>query len=248
MSEYELYIDCTLPSLGKVYSQPVDPNIRLRAMTTADEMKRLNVSTRPYKGLCECIDACIVSGGGISVYDMCLADFQYLMYQLHCVTYGNVTKVETECPFCGSKQKGEVDLAQFPVASYTEDLAELIECTLPVTGHKIRIRMNTPRLADDIVVAARDKKKSKGIDDSYMLQIMALIDTVDGEKLDYVKLSTLVQSLHMRDTTKILNTAEKLDKAIGMDTKLAIECDTCGVEYESIFRPTQEFFRPTFDD
>lgn len=72
--------DCTLPSLGLVYSKPVNPNVKLRSMTTEEEMRRLAHTERPYKVLCDIIEDCIVGDKlGISVYDVCLGDYQYLL-------------------------------------------------------------------------------------------------------------------------------------------------------------------------
>ena len=52
-------------------------------MTTNEEMKRLSRSQeRPNKPMADVIDDCLVQGPGISAYDLCIGDYQYLMYKL----------------------------------------------------------------------------------------------------------------------------------------------------------------------
>ena len=80
--DYTLTGNYVLPSLGKIYNCDVNPNVKLRSMTVAEEMKRLNSSDRPYKNLADIIDDCLIDKPGISSYDMCLGDFQYLLHKL----------------------------------------------------------------------------------------------------------------------------------------------------------------------
>ena len=80
MSDYTVAEEFTLPSLGKVYSEKVTPVVKLKSMTTNQEMKRLAPGERAYKTLCEIIDECLVENPGISSYDMCLADYQFLLH------------------------------------------------------------------------------------------------------------------------------------------------------------------------
>ena len=79
----------TLPSDGKVYSELIDPQIELRSMTTAEEMRRMSPNDHIYENLCSIIDDCLVKGPNISSYDMCLGDYQFLLYKLRLVTYGS---------------------------------------------------------------------------------------------------------------------------------------------------------------
>ena len=47
MTEFTIANEYTLPSQGKVYEREINPNFKLRSMTTVEEMKRLNHSDRP---------------------------------------------------------------------------------------------------------------------------------------------------------------------------------------------------------
>ena len=92
MSDYTIAEEFTLPSGGQLYDPPISPIVKLRSMTTEDEMKRLSPSERAYKNMCEIIDGCIVDDIGISTYDMCLADYQFLLHRIRVVTYGKEYK------------------------------------------------------------------------------------------------------------------------------------------------------------
>ena len=102
MTNYSIAEEYVLPSRGKVYSQNVNPNVKIRSMTTEEEMKRLAPSDKTYKNLCEIIDDCLVENPGISSYDMCLADYQFLLHKLRVVTYGPDYPITSKCPFCRS--------------------------------------------------------------------------------------------------------------------------------------------------
>jgi hypothetical protein len=78
-----------LPSNGLVYQTKVNPIVHLRSMTTAEEMRRLQPSDSPYWTICSIIDDCGALDSGISSYDMCLGDYQYLLYMLRVVTHGS---------------------------------------------------------------------------------------------------------------------------------------------------------------
>ena len=77
---YTIKEDFTLPSHGKLYDTQINDNISLRSMTTLEEMKRLAPSEHPYKMMSEVIDDCLIDKPGISAYDMCIGDYQFLLY------------------------------------------------------------------------------------------------------------------------------------------------------------------------
>ena len=85
MVDYTISEIFTLPSNGLVYDPPVAPEITLRSMTTADEMRRLSTSEYQYKPMSDIMNGCIVDGPKLSTYDMCLGDYQFLLYKLRIV-------------------------------------------------------------------------------------------------------------------------------------------------------------------
>ena len=252
MSDYVVAEEYTLPSLGKVYSENVNPVVKIKSMTTNQEMKRLAPSERAYKTICEIIDECLVENPGISSYDMCLADYQFLLHKLRVVTYGKDYKLEFTCPFCGSKEEATIDLDSLEVRNADDiDYGDLQEFVLPKTKKKIRIKMQTPRMIDQISIQSKDlDKKSKGTqgDTAFLFTLEYMIESVDGEEIDSVRKEKFVRNLPMMDTNYIMKKAEKLVESFGIQTSIEKECPICGLDYTGSFRFTQEFFRPSIDE
>lgn len=248
---YSIVEEGTLPSKGKIYSVSVNPKIKIRSMTTEEEMRRLAPSEDAYKTLCEIIDACLVENPGISSYDMCMADYKYLLHKLRTVTYGPNYPTESVCPYCANKNIVETSLEELPIKEFNEeDYASLIEFTLPQTKKKIRLVMQSPRMLDYIEYSNREfKKQSKGLagNSAFLFTVQELIDTVDGKKLDPVQKDLFVRSLPMMDTNYIVQKSEKLVESFGVDSQLNHKCQLCGLDYTTFFRYSKEFFRPSID-
>ena len=227
MTNYSIAEEYTLPSLGKVYTQKIDPVVKLRSMTTEEEMKRLAPSDRQYKNLCEIIDDCIVNPIGISVYDMCIADYQFLLHKLRIVTYGPEYKTSSICP-----------------------LNKLMEIELPKSKNKARLMLQAPRMIDDITLRNKElKRKSKGVapDETLLLTLSSIITTIDGKYMDPVKKEDFIRNLPMMDTNYIMRHAQKLVESFGIDSSVVSVCSVCGLDYTSSFRFTSEFFGPSVD-
>ena len=250
MENYFVSSVITLPSHGKVYEEEVKPTLTLRSMTTNEELRRLNPTERPNKVLADILDDCMVDNPGISAYDMCLGDFQFLLLKLRIVTYGTDYKIASICPYCNNENTGSIDLSQLSIREYSDSIEKYYEFDLPVSKKKIRLKMQTPRILDDIEVKNKDlKKRSSGAsgDSAFLLNLESMIDTVDGEHLSVVNKPQFIRGLHMMDTNTILAYAAKLNDFIGIDAGLSIKCESCGLDYDSRFRTTSEFFRPSLD-
>jgi hypothetical protein len=220
-------------------------------MTTEEEMKRLAPSDRQYKNLCEVIDDCMIESPGISSYDMCLADYQYLLHKLRVVTYGSEYRASSTCPYCGSINDTVINLDDLAVETCDmEDVSKHMEFTLPKTGKRVRLSLQTPRSLDEVTVRNKEiKKKSRGQapDATLMLTMTSLISTVDGEHLDPIKKEDLVRSLPMMDTNYIMKHAQKLVESFGINPTVINDCPVCGLDYTSSFRFSSEFFGPSID-
>lgn len=248
MEDYIIKEDYTLPSMGKVYSRPVDPNFTIRSMTTAEEMKRLGKSDLPNKLLSEIIDDCLVKKPGISAYDMCVADYQYVLHKLRVVTYGPDYKITSYCPICGSLNKKTVNLDELKVSEYSDDYKNLLNVILPRTGKKVQLRLQTPRILDEVYAKTKDQAKrfpdSKG-DLAVLFNLESLIVTVDDQALNPAQLEQFVRTLPMQDTNYILQTIRKID--IGIDMNIECKCDHCGSDYPISLPFNGEFFGPSID-
>lgn len=238
-----------LPSMGKIYEVKVNPHVELRSMTARDEMKRLNPTTTPFKTLADIIEGCMIEKPAIHVYDMCLADYEFLLHKLRIVSYGDEYKVSVTCPFCGETFETIAHLESLQQKEFDVDqLDSLINIKLPKSGHTIKLNYTTPRLLDEQETKAKDMRrrfKDAEIDFNTMTKLTSIINTVDGVKLTEDKLESFVNKLPVLDMTKLLNASSRLDQCCGINTELELDCSECGQVVKTFFRFGPEFFRPT---
>ena len=249
MENWTIAEEFTLPSGGKVYSSKVNANIKLRSMTTEEEMKRLGHSPYVYKMFSDMIDNCLIEKPGISTYDMCLGDYQFLLYKLRTVTYGPDYKIQSFCPICNKLNKITVNLDDLKINTYNESLNKSLEFQLPVSKKLIKIRWQTPRMLDEVekLVKEENSKSFDSVESAVLYNVVYLIDTIDGITYDDVKKEMFVRKLPMRDTNCILQHAKKLVGTVGIDTTFSHKCEGCGQEYKISLPITGEFFGPTED-
>ncbi len=250
MQDYTIGENFTLPSLGKVYDYPINPEIKLRSMTTEEEMKRVAAVDHPYKNMSEIIDDCLVEGPGISSYDMCIGDYQFLLHKLRVVTYGPDYAVVNQCIYCGCQNEDTINLDDLPVMTYTDDYETYKEFDLPKTKKHIKLRPQTPRLLDEVNARTREiKRKFKDMtsDPTLVPLLSALVETVDGRYLEPNELEQWIRHLPMADTNSILQHADKMNTTIGINTELTCECSVCGLSFKTGLKTTSEFFRPALN-
>ena len=251
MDNYTIAEAFTLPSKGKVYnSELVVPTFKIASMTTNHEMMRLSPSELPYKNLCDVIDDCMVESPGISAYDMCVGDYQFCLHKLRIVTYGSEYKISSVCPYCGYTNNEVINLEDFTVKEYTEEFEKYREFELPVTKKRVRLKIETPRRLDQVTEKIKEfKKKTNNTqpDQTLLFTISTLIDTIDGQKPNPLKLEEWLKVLPMRDTNVIVLNADKMNDSIGIDTTMALTCEMCTLTYQTGLKITSEFFRPTLD-
>lgn len=237
----------TLPSLGKLYPVEVNPKVKIRSMTTQEEMKRLSPSDRAYKNICDIIDDCLVEKPGISSYDMHLGDFQFLLHKMRIVTYGPDYELASTCPHCGSVMNGKVNLEDIRVFEYDDEIKKYFEFDLPRSKRHIKLRMQTPRILDDIQERAKEMRRRRPDmigDPAFLLSIELMIEEIDGQKPNPLNLPDFVKSLPMMDTNYIVKHCEKINELVGLDTMLDNTCEVCGLDYKTRFRTNNRFFGP----
>lgn len=249
MANYTITEKFTLPSKGLIYEKPINPEVTLRSMTTMDELRRCSPSERPYSSMCDLLDDCIVNDIGINAEDLCLADYQFLLHKLRIITYGPEYKMMVRCPFCGKIEDLVFNLEELELKEYTEEFSKLFELHLPQTNKDIKLKFQTPKMLDDIVIRKQEilKKNPTALDPTLLLTLQYAIDIVDGKKLNFVQLENFVQSLPMKDANLILQRSDKINRELGLDVYITTTCSQCGLDFVSTFRETQEFFRPTND-
>lgn len=249
MNEATIFESFTLPSKGLIYNKEVNPHITLRSMTTMEEMKRLSPTESPYKIMSDIIEACMQEKPSISVYDMSLGDYQFLLHKIRIVTYGPEYKMLVKCNECGSVTESIADLDSLAINEYTPDIIKQKKITLPKSKKEIVLRFQTPHDLDQIAYLSNEMKKrtKQNIDYSVLYTLMSLIETVDGQILEPIAMEEFIKTLPSRDANYILNHANKLTSAIGVDNQITLKCSSCGAQMTTPFRITSEFFGPTID-
>ena len=246
----------TLPSHGLLYDKDINCDIKLRSMTVRDEMKRMAPANDGtiYRVLAEVIDDCLVEKPGISSYDMCVGDFQFLMHKLRIVTYGPEYKISCRCPNCGDYDEHIVNLEDLNLEELKDfDKEEYLKLELPASKKVVELNFNTPRILDNIEkevnrVAkqyAKEHKQMSSVDWHLLYQLVYAIKTVDGKKLSVTEKETFCNNLVGRDYNAIINALDKLDDKVGLGLMFKVRCNQCGLDMSVPFRLTGEFFRPT---
>ena len=249
----------TLPSHGLLYDSDINPDIKLRSMTVRDEMKRMAPANDGtiYRVLAEVIDDCLVEKPGISSYDMCIGDFQFLMHKLRIVTYGPEYKISCRCPNCGNYDDYIVNLEDLSLDELKDfDKDKYLRLELPASKKVVELNYNTPRILDNIEkevdrVAKQYKKQNKVMSDvdwHLLYQLVYAIKTVDGQKLSVTQKETFCNNLVGRDYNAIINALDKLDQKVGLGLMFEVKCNQCGLNMSVPFRLTNEFFRPSSDN
>ena len=250
--KYTIAEDFELPSKALIYGTPFDYHVRLKSMTIRDEMKRTAPSSTVHKNLCEIIDSCLLTKLPLSVYDMCVGDYEYLLHKLRVTTYGPEYKIVVGCPHCKKVHEETANLDALKIKEFDPQVfASCLELTLPVCGKKVKLRIQTPRILDNIDTKVQEfKKKNPNIacDPTDLITLQEMIDTVEDNKLSYIELETFINNLSARDSNYIKNKIDKANLMIGLGNELDVTCKVCGGDIKTYFRFGPEFFRPTNDE
>lgn len=246
---YTIGESADLPSKGLIYGPGTPSQVELRSMTARDEMKRLAPSNSQFKVLADIIEGCMIEKFPVHVYDMALGDYEYLLHRLRIVTYGDEYKMSLRCPYCGEYIDAVAHLEQLQLKEFDlEAFKEASTITLPRSGSIVTLNYQTPRILDANDIKVKDMKrrfKDAEVDFGLMTTLISAIDTVDGIHLDEIKAERFVNNLPALDMNKILNAIETLNKLVGLDNSIIVDCNKCGGEVPTSFRFGSEFFRPT---
>ena len=242
--------DFKLPSEGKIYAKPIDPNISLRSMTVEDEMKRLSPSKNPYKNMSEMIESCLSEKLPIPVYKLCLGDYIYLLHKLRTVTYGPTYHTRFQCPICNKIEEFDINLDEEKILKYDKSIEKLMTIELPVTKHKVKLRFQTPADLDWIVNRTTELKEQNPdmkFDPYVALTLETFIDSIDDHPVDKALIYEQIKELPMADANAILKKGSELNEKVGVDTIVKVHCDNCNNDVNITFPYTSEFYGPTID-
>lgn len=250
MNNVTIQEEYSLPSKGLLYGNPFDPVVKLRSMTVAEEMKRLTATENPYKVMSEIIEDCLLTKLPISVYDLCLGDYQYLLHKLRVVTYGPDYKISVGCPFCGEYFETVINLDELKVNYYSEDLLKELSIKLPVTNKTVDLKFQTPRDLDNIERKKKEMKKQfpeMKEDPTLLLNLESMIRSIDGQPVNPATIQNTIKKMPLKDSSLILQRMEKLNDKVGVEVNVVVTCPNCNHDVNTMFRFTSEFFRPEID-
>lgn len=253
MEAYTITETYDLPSKGLIYDgKEIKTEVKLRSMTTMEEMRRQSQSQRPLKVLADIIDDCMVDKVGISCYDMCIGDYEFLLHKLRIVTYGPEYEMIVECQACNNVEEIKYDLSQEKVLDFNiDEFKELLTLKLPKSQRIVGLRYQTPRILDEIEIRTAEfnrKNKDAGYDPRKLITLQYAIESVDGERLSGLQLEDFIKTLPAADANVLEARIGKINKQIGLDSAFTYKCARCGFDNTTFFRFGRKFFRPEVDE
>ena len=76
---------------------------------------------------------------GISSYDMCTGDYQFLLSKLRMETYGSEVTLKTTCPFCGERSEVKFNIDDLSFISDLDAFDIYKTFLLPKTQREITL-------------------------------------------------------------------------------------------------------------
>lgn len=223
-----------LPSSGLVY--PVGSSlyskdtVEIKAMTAKEE-DILTSRALLKKGtvITELIRSCLVDKT-VNPLDLLAGDRNALMVAIRITGYGHEYDVELECGECGSKFKGEFNLAELPVKPLTIEPLEtgrnLFAYTLPVSKKNVKFKFLTGLDEEEISrYADRTKKLNIGSESNVTTNLLFSIVEVEGIT-DRNKIGLFVKNMPAKDSQLLRNYIREAEPGIVM--KQEVTCSSCG--------------------
>lgn len=245
-----------LPSKGLVYNTQVNTSVRLRSMTVRDEMRRSGASTdgTTHRKVAELLDSCILDDLGMSSYDLCINDFQYLLHKLDIISNGSIEHFDYECPICKNNchcdyDKSTMKETQLEIFDYNKEMF----LTLPYSKKKVELCLPTPRILDLIEKDVKRVEKRLAQNEEPMdknnwkllFELVYAIKTVDGIALSNPEKETFCGKLVGQDYKAIFNALNNISSKFGISPYATPICEHCKCEIKIPFSSTSIFYQPT---
>lgn len=237
-----------LPSKGQFYDPAVlvDGKIEIMPLVARDE--KLIAGMRG-DNIEEVIDTllkrCLVTN--INVNDLITTDRFFLLLMLRANSYGDEYKINLTCTSCDKLNNYTVKIpSEFEINYSSPDDAEPFYCDLPISKLKIGYRHLRGKDEKDIkkLVETEVAKSGDKGDPSFIYRIVKRIVSVNGNKLDFLDLISLVENLPIKDSRFLQSEFDR--KLPGLIPIIKRKCEYCGAAVTSSLPFTAEFFRPEF--
>jgi len=244
-----------LPSRGVVYPPDhplhMQETVQIRAMTAREE-DILTSKALIKKGtvITELIRSCLIDKK-IDPNDMILGDRNALMVSLRITGYGAEYAVEVSCPSCGERSKQNFDLAELPIARWSEEPiatgTNVFEVKMPQnkeTDPELVIRYRHLNGHDEQYMSQmQERKKKQGIQtdnlitNRYQQQVVAINDVTDKTKIQM-----FCQKMPTKYSIALRRAMDSNEPGIQM--KQHIQCPSCFEESEVSMPLGASFFWP----
>lgn len=261
--------EVTLPSRGFYYGDKLPGGVvRVRGMGIhADKILATQRLAQSGQSIDYLFKHCVDLPVGFDPADLLSGDRTFLLYYLRGITHGNNYEFVMKCPNCESSAIQKYDLNELAgtISGPKPELGnEPFKVTLPylseVTKRTMWVKIRLMRGKDVSAIANRQKfnkrlhgmtnrkERSVVIDESVTENIALIIvafgsEGAEGEARDPMKIKTLVDKLHSRDTATIRQFLR--ENSPGIDTQIEVTCPDCGNQYITDLPITESFFRPT---
>lgn len=235
-----------LPSNGKFNGIPAV--VQLRAMTLLDEKRRL--AGQGLKSIIDCVDRCIVTEG-VSAFNMCAQDVDFLMIKLRTITYGAEYKMSFVCSECGKTVNTSTNLDDLEVTYAPEDFSSVFKIgPLPISGDVLTVQeldYNGIFAIDTEAQRILAKFPNYEGDPTDILNYVYKIKEVNGEQLPFPHLKQYVETMPAMDSIYFDEMYDKHSATFGISEQVVTTCTFCNATQRRSLPYTGEFFRPRFD-
>jgi len=201
-------VQVDLPSECKAYN--IDPSdiITLRPMTFDDEKSLVGSSGEDPVNLL--LEKCLTE---IKVMDLLPMDKLYLIMKLREISYGDEYETVLICDHCKAENPTTVKLSTLNVNPVPDEFTDPITVFLPTIKREAKVKM--PRVRDEKFLSDTETSLN---------QIWRFVQEIDGHT-DKSIVAAVVDKLPLVDIKTIL---KAFDTDYGLDTKVKLQCGSCG--------------------
>lgn len=201
-------IQVELPSECKAYNIDESTIVTLRPMTFEDEKSLVGTTGEDPVNLL--LEKCLT---GIKVMDLLPMDKLYLIMKLREISYGDDYDTVLICDHCKAENPTNIKLSSLNVNPVPDDFTDPSEIFLPTIKKKAKVKL--PRVRDEKILS--DPETS-------LNQLWRFVHEIDGHT-DKSIVAAVVDKLPLVDVKTLL---KAFDTDYGLDTKVKLQCGSCG--------------------
>ena len=201
-------ITVELPSECRAYNIDESEIITLRPMTFEDE--KAIIGTKGEDPVNLILSRCLE---GLKIMDLLPMDKLYLIMKLREISYGDDYEANLVCSHCKAENPTTILLSQLNVNPVPDDFTDPVDIYLPTIKKQAKVKL--PRVRDERMLV--DSKES-------LNQLWRFVTEIDGHT-DKSIISAVLEKLPLVDMKTII---KSFDLGYGLDTKVKLECNSCG--------------------